>query len=230
MEVYISIDGVLRNLIQKFDHHYEDEFIDADVLVDEDKEPFEYKVTGKVQNDNLFNYYAFESIEEYNNFVFIDFALEIFGHASVSENGVVLGLNRAIHENPKINFTIVGLDEMGKAKTATLFFLSKSGFLGNNIKFIRSENIKKEWKKCDLWITDNKKIIDSCPINKKVVKYCTEYNEFFTHKYEVKTFKECLKYWEKSTTLMWIDSLKDAVLNGIKPKKTTEMPTPNKSN
>ena len=30
MEIYINIDGVLRNLIQKFNYHYNDAFLDSE--------------------------------------------------------------------------------------------------------------------------------------------------------------------------------------------------------
>ena len=209
MDVYISINGPLRNLIQKFDYHYKNEFLESDITVEvSEEEPFEYKVGENVQNDNLLNYYAFQSKEEYNNFLFIDFPLEIFGHAGITHMSAMSDLNKIIYDNPDINFTVVGLDELGKAKSSTLFFLSKHSFLGNNVKFIRTQNLKKEWKKCDIWITDNKDIINSCPKNKTVVKYLTDYNNYFTHKNEVKNIKECSKYWEKSTTSMWTKLLK----------------------
>ncbi len=213
MDVNISINGPLRNLIQKFDYHYNAEFIDSEVIIDDNKEsePFVYKVSDKVFNDNLLNYYTFQSIDEYNNFLFIDFPLEIFGHAGISYMSAMSDLNKIIYDNPDINFTVVGLDELGKAKSSTLFFLSKHSYLGNNIKFIRSCNIDKEWKKCDVWITDNKEIIDKCPKNKTVVKYSTNYNDYFTHKNEVKNLTECSKYWEKSTTSMLMRLLKNVV-------------------
>jgi len=206
MDVYISINGPLRNLIQKFDYHYQNEFIESEMMVeDEDKEstPFEYKVSENVQNDNLLNYYTFESIDEYNNFLFVDFPLEIFGHAGITYMSAMSDLNKMIYENPDITFTLVGLDELGKAKSSTLFFLSKHSYLGNNVKFIRAKDIDKEWKKCDLWITDNKVIIDKCPKRKTAVKYLTDYNKFFTHKNEIEKLTECTKYWEKNITSMW---------------------------
>jgi len=213
MDVYISINGPLRNLIQKFDYHYKDEFIDSDILVEEvtEEDPFEYKVTENVQNDNLLGYYTFQSIDEYNNFLFVDFPLEIFGHAGITYMGAMSDLNKLIHDYPDVNFTVVGLDELGKAKSSTLFFLSKHSYLGNNVRFIRSAGIKKEWKKCDVWITDNKDIIDMCPKKKTAVKYLTDYNEYFTHNNEVKKLTECSKYWEKSTTSMWTRLLKNVV-------------------
>lgn len=220
MDVYISINGVLRNLIQKFEYHYENTFLESDIEVDEDVEPFDYKITAPVHNDNLLNHYSFQSIEEYNNFLFVDFPLEIFGHSGISYMSVMTDLNRMIYENPDITFTVVGLDELGKAKSSTLFFLSKYSYLGNNVKFIRSDNIDKEWKRCNLWITDNKVIIDKCPKNKKAVKYITEYNEFFTHKNEIKKLTTCSKYWEKPTISMWTKLLKDVVPSTLRKKKS----------
>jgi hypothetical protein len=211
MEVYVSINGVLRNLIQKFDFHYQDHFLDTDVIIDIDEAqqenpPFEYKINYPIQNDNLLNHYLFESKEEYEYFLYIEFPLEIFGYAGVSYPTAISDLNKLIYshyetnesfsssgsagsygfsETKNINFTVIGLDELGKSKSSTLFFLSKNGFLGNNIKFILSKDIDNEWKKCDMWITDNKDIIDRCPTDKKVIKFNTEYNQYFTHNIEI---------------------------------------------
>jgi hypothetical protein len=137
MEIYISINGVLRNFIQKFDYHYQNYFLNSDMIEDEEQETFEYAIKHPIQNDNLLKYYIFQSKEEYENFCFIEFPLEIFGHASTSYMGVVTDLNNLVYKYKDVNFTIVGLDEFGKAKSSTLFFLSKNGFLGNNIKFIK---------------------------------------------------------------------------------------------
>ena len=106
--------------------------------------------------------YKFESKEESDYFLFIEYPIEIFGHAGLSYSTTFSDLHKIIYENPNHNFTLIGLDELGKAKPATLFFLSKNGFLGNNIKFIRSDEIENNWNKCDVWITDNKNILDLC--------------------------------------------------------------------
>ena len=97
----------------------------------------------------------------------------------------MLDLNEIIYGNKHINFTLIGIDEFGKAKPSTLFFLSKNGFLGNNIKFIDSQDIEKEWKKCDIWITDNKVIIDKCPKNKMAIKFNTPYNDYYNGQIEI---------------------------------------------
>lgn len=211
MEIFISINGVLRNLIQKFDYHYNDYFLSSEL--EEEGEIFEYGKEGKVQNDNLLNYYKFQSKEELDNFIFIDYPIEIFGHAGISYNTAFTDLNKIIYENKEHNFTLIGLDELGKAKPATLFFLSKNGFMGNNVKFTMSSEIDDLWNKCDLWISDEKRIINSCPKNKKVVKFNTDFNQYFTNTLEINKLteikKEWLKYSEKTITSTLMGLLKN---------------------
>jgi hypothetical protein len=195
MEIFISIDGVLRNFIQKFDYHYKDAFFDSEF---ENENNFEYKVTEPIQNNNLLNTYAFQSVEEYEFFLFIEYPIEIFGHAGLSYSNVFTELNKIIFENPEHNFTILGLNEVGKAKPATLFFLSKNGFLGNNIRFIKTDDIGKSWEQCDIWISDNIDIIQHN--NAKVpVKFNTDYNKFFTCQKEISKLSEITELWLKSS-------------------------------
>lgn len=223
MEIYISIDGVLRNFIQKFDYHYQDCFIDSDP--EEKAENFQYGIKYPIHNDDLMDYYLFHSKTEFENFCFIEYPLEIFGHAGLSYSTSISDLNKLIYENKNINFTIVGLDELGRAKPSTLFFLSKNQFLGNNIKFIRSDDIDKEWKKCDIWITDNRTIIKKCPTNKQAIKFITDYNQYFYHNLEINNLTKinelCLKSWEKNITLILTKLLKNAVslITVKKPKQ-----------
>jgi hypothetical protein len=207
MEIFISIDGVIRNTIQKFDYHYNDAYLADDVKLESN---FEYGVIEPIQNDNLLNSYKFESKEESDYFLFIEYPIEIFGHAGLSYSTTFSDLHKIIYENPNHNFTLIGLDELGKAKPATLFFLSKNGFLGNNIKFIKSDEIENNWNKCDVWITDNKNILDLCPEDKDVIKFNTTYNQHFTNKKEISKLTEIqepgLTSLEKTTTLISTES------------------------
>jgi len=213
MEIYISIDGVIRNTIQKFDYHYNEAFLADDVIFEEDAVSFEYGVTEPIQNDNLLNSYKFQSKEEFENFLFIEYPIEIFGHAGLSYSTTFSDLHKILFDNPEHNFTLVGLDELGKSKPATLFFLSKNGYLGNNIKFIKTNDIKDCWNKCDVWITDNKKIIDLIPENKIGIKFNTTYNQFFTYNKEISKLTEIQELWLKSlenpTTLTLTESQKN---------------------
>jgi hypothetical protein len=212
MEIFISIDGVLRNTIQKFDYHYNEAYLADDVELEEDNK-FEYGVIEPIQNDNLLNSYKFESKDEFEFFLFMEYPIEIFGHAGLSYSTTFTDLHKLLYENQEHNFTLIGLDELGKAKPATLFFLSKNGFLGNNITFSKSDDINKLWDKCDAWITDNKHIIDLCPEEKTVIKFNTTYNQYFTYKKEISKLTEIqepwLNYSEKTTTLISTESQKN---------------------
>jgi len=212
MEIFISIDGVLRNTIQKFDYHYNEAYLADDVELEEDNK-FEYGVVEPIQNDNLLNSYKFESKDEFEFFLFMEYPIEIFGHAGLSYSTTFTDLHKLLYENQEHNFTLIGLDELGKAKPATLFFLSKNGFLGNNITFSKSDDINKLWDKCDIWITDNKHIIDLCPKEKTVIKFNTTYNQYFTYKKEISKLTEIqepwLNYSEKTTTLISTESQKN---------------------
>jgi hypothetical protein len=203
MEIFISIDGVLRNTVQKFDYHYNDAYLTSEF---ENEEKFDYGVIEPIQNDNLFNHYKFQSQEEFDFFLFLEYPIEIFGHAGLSYSTTFTDLHKLIYNNQEHNFTLIGLDELGKAKPATLFFLSKNGFLGNNIKFSTSEDIEKLWDNCDAWITDNKKILDLCPENKTGIKFNTTYNQYFTYQKEISKLTEIQEPWSKfsenTTTLI----------------------------
>jgi hypothetical protein len=203
MEIYISIDGVLRNTIQKLEYHYRDAFLDSDIT---DGDDFNYEIIHPVQNDKLIDSFKFHSVEELEHFLFVEYPIEIFGHAGLSYSTTFTDINNVIYDNRDHNFTIVGLNEIGRSKPATLFFLSKNGFMGNNIKFIKSEDILENWDKCDVWVTDSKEIIDLCKNDKTVIKFNTQHNEHFTSKNEITKLTQiteiCLKSTEDTTTLI----------------------------
>lgn len=210
MEIFININGVVRNLIQKFDYHYNDAFLSSDF---ESENNFEYGVVEPIQNDNLLNSYKFQSVDEFEFFAFIEYPIEIFGHAGLSYATTMSDLNKLMFENQEHNFTIIGIDEIGKSKPATLFFLSKNGFLGNNIRFIKSEDIDKEWDKCDIWVTDDKKIIDTKPEGKMAVKFNTPYNKFFTTDKEITKLTEIENLWSKSLEKTTTSTLTESQTN-----------------
>jgi hypothetical protein len=201
MKIFLSIDGVLRNTIQKFDYHYRDYFLNTETDSDD---TFEYGMVNPVHSENIIDSYKFQSYDEFIKFTYFDFPVEIYGHAGLSYHQVCTELNSLIFENPNVNITLVGHSEKGKGKPATLFFLSKNGVMSDSIRFVSLDNLNKLWKECDLWITDNKLIIDSCPRNKKVIKFNTSFNNHFTNTLEINKLseikKECLKSSEKTIT------------------------------
>lgn len=174
MNINISIDGVLRNKLNKLIYLYETELLP---LNENPKDDFRYEIiNSKINENKIEDFLKFHSKEEMDNFLYIDFALEIFGHSNVSYKGVFNDLNSLIYNNKKHKITLIGIDELGKAKPSTLFFLSKNGSLCNNIRFIKENEIEKEWKRCSLWVTANSLILDKKPLNKKGVLFETNYN------------------------------------------------------
>lgn len=187
MNVHISIDGVLRNFINKFHGQYETAYIDTEPI---DGDDFEYGVLEPIYNKNLKNHFLFETDDQYNFFRYIEYPMEIYGHATISYNNVVNELHQLIYDNPNIKFTLVGLDEFAKAKSSTLFFLSKNGIMVENIKFIKTEDLKNEWKNCDLWVSDSEIILKNKPYWKDFIKFETGYNQFFTTKKTINKLNE----------------------------------------
>ena len=192
MEIFVNIDGVLRNTLQKFDYHYKDYFLNTDA---DSQETFEYGINGQATIENILDTYKFQSEDEYLKFLYFDFPIEIFGHAGLSYNHASTDFNTMVFENKDTNFTLVGLNEKGKAKPSTLFFLSRNGVVCDNIKFSTIENIDELWSKCDVWITDDKRIVDKCPENNTVIKFNTFYNNHFTNKIEISKLSEIEKKW-----------------------------------
>lgn len=210
MEIFISIDGVLRNVIQKLTYHYSEEYLNVEF---DEKTEFEYEIIEPIKNDALLEHFKFQSKEECEHFLFIEYPIEIFGHAGVSYPTAISDVNKLIYTNKEHNFTVIGLNQLGKSKPATLFFLSKNGFMGNNIRFISSEDIGKEWDKCDLWITDSKEVINLTPTHKKSIKFITNYNQHISHPNQIKNLNEINE--------PWLQSLENA---------TTSTPMPSQNN
>jgi len=221
MEIFVSIDGVLRNTIQKFDYHYKDYFLNTEST---ENETFEYEVKTKPFSfQKIIDSYSFQSVDEFNKFLYFDFPIEIFGHAGLSYNQAATDLNKLIVEHPNSRFTLVGLNEKGKAKSASLFFISKNGIMIDQVIFSNDLEIENLWKKCDVWITENFEIIDKCPTNKKVIKFNTYYNNHYKINLEIDKLSEInniwLKYSEKtilSTLIKLVKNVKQVITSQMK--------------
>jgi hypothetical protein len=179
MKIYISIDGVLRNFINRFHYHYENAFINVDAT--EEDSSFVYTVTEPITNNNLSDHFTFQSKEQRDHFQYIEYPMELYGHSPVSYGNVNNDVNKIVYHHKEHEIYLVGLDEFGKARPATLFFLSRNGIMVDNIKFIKSEDIHKEWEIADLWISDSEKILQAKPEGKEFILFNTKYNEHFTY-------------------------------------------------
>lgn len=191
MNIYISIDGVLRNFINRFHYHYENAYINVE-SEEGSIDTFEYKVTEPITNFNLADHFAFQSKDQRNHFQYIEYPMELHGHSPVSYPNVYNEFNKFVFDYNDHNVYIVGLDEFAKSKSATCFFLARNGFMPNNIKFILSENISKEWGEADIWISDNKKILELKPDDKEFILFETPYNNFFTYEKKINKLSDII--------------------------------------
>ena len=200
----IEINGVLRDTIGKFTQLYEKHMIEEK---DDDSktfeldmsgnteelvspEEFEYKILGDVTTLNLIDHFRFNDENELYEFMYEDFAMQIFGHAGSTETFTFNVLNDLYLELRDSNELIIVSDEMGKSKPASLFFLSKFGCLLEKIKFYSNVTINTLWDEVDVLLTANPNLLLNKPKDKVVVKYNTTYNKNIVTDYEIYNLKE----------------------------------------
>jgi len=130
-----------------------------------------------ITSTNLLEHIPFKDADEMNDFIFSEFPVEIFGYAKEMESGSMVMFNDWLYKLPEnIEVTLIS-NEISKTKSATLYFLSKTGFEGNNIKFI--DDSIDIWKMCDILITCGEvKYIK--PQNKKMIIIEREHNKNLT--------------------------------------------------
>jgi hypothetical protein len=166
-KVFISINGVLRDTISKYSAEYRKYYIETE-LEEDSNDDFEYDMVLPVTSQDLLSHYKFQDEKEFDYFRFIEFAIEIFGHAAPVYSGVFKDLAEINQEKEDWEITIVS-DEKAKGKPASLFFLSKNSCYVNNYKFYNTEDAANMWSNCDLWVTSDTNIINSKPEDKEVV-------------------------------------------------------------
>lgn len=213
MRMAFDVNGVLRDTflkseqiyqkfyIDEFDREKTSSFNEETEEFEEDKindEDFEYSLNLPVTSlDNLEEHFKFPNKDDLFNFFYIDFPMQIFGHApSVSSNTFNI-LNEIYEELRDNHEVLVVSDEIQKSKPATLFFLSKYGCLVEKIKFYSNITINDMWNEVDILITANPNLIKNPLSGKTIVKYETSYNKDVKSDYTIKDLKEIKELYEK---------------------------------
>lgn len=200
----IEINGVLRDTIGKFTQLYEKHMIDEkddesktyelDLSGNTEeittKEEFKYEILSDVTSLNLLNHFKFNNENELYEFMYEDFAMQIFGHAGSTETFTFNDLNDLYIKYRDNNELLIVSDEMGKSKPASLFFLSKFGCLLEKVKFYSKSTINSMWDEIDVLLTSNPILILEKPNDKIVVKYNTVYNKNVSSDYDINSLKE----------------------------------------
>ena len=194
MRIGIDINGVLRDTIGKFTQLYEkhliekteDEFIgqtyELDMsgntsVVDVVDDRFEYKKLSDVDSTDLEKHYSFKNSEELFSFMYEEYTMELFGHASSTEMTTFNMLNDLYFELRNDYKLLVVSNEIGKSKPSTLFFLSKFGCLIEKFLFFSEVTKNDMWNEVDILLTANPELLLEKPKGKIVIKFDTIYNK-----------------------------------------------------
>jgi hypothetical protein len=185
MKFAFDTDEVLRDFLGKAEAIYEKFFID-DYIYEEDEEPFEYKIIKPFSSYTLSNHFLFPSESEYINFMYLDFPMNICGHApSVSANTFnILSSIQKTTLKKKDKISIIA-KSVGKQKPATLFFYSKYGLETDEILFYNKKTLKRMWTKFDVIVTANPELLELKPKNKISIKIKTDYNKKSNSDYSI---------------------------------------------
>jgi hypothetical protein len=153
-------------------------------------EEFQYEILSDVTTLDLIKHFKFNDENELYEFMYEDFAMQIFGHAGSTETFTFNVLNEIyVKYREKYDFLIVS-DEIGKSKPASLFFLSKFGCLVEKIKFYSNSTINSMWDEVDVLLTANPQLLLEKPKDKFVIKFNTNYNKTVDCEYEINALKE----------------------------------------
>jgi hypothetical protein len=136
-----------------------------------DFDPLSSKSRDSVQDLDL------ESVEEeitLNEFLYERCTLEIFGAASEIVPNAVDTVNKLILDFPEHEFIMVSR-EGGLSVPSTLFFLSKTSCMSQEIKFVTDS--RDSWKHVDVMVTDHPDVIDSTPENKACIVINKDFNQ-----------------------------------------------------
>jgi len=189
MKIAFDVNGVLRDTFLKAEQVYQRFMID-DYIVEEGEDKFDYELNLPVTSMNLIDHFKFRNTDDLYDFFYVDFPMQIFGHApSVSANTFTI-LNEIYQQLRDDHEIYVISDEIQKSKPATLFFISKYGCLIENYMFYSKVSFDKVWETFDIIITSSPEILDSKPNGKKTVKFLTTYNENESSDYTIFSLEE----------------------------------------
>jgi len=129
-------------------------------------------------------------MEDLYDFFYVDFPMNIFGHAPSVTANTFNTLNE-VYEDLRDNHEIsVISDEIQKSKPATLFFLSKYGCLVEKIVFYSKITMDDVLSEYDVIITSNPDILTDENYDLIKVKFNTTYNTNIKVNYEINKLDE----------------------------------------
>ena len=213
MKIGININGVLRDYFGKIEKTHTKYFNPEDgqevVIKDYDLDkwlwfPKDDTVKKEMEFNPEFNVKDFMADENSDvklveveeeeitveDFIYDKCCLEIFGYADESIDGAVQSINDLSLQTTGKHSMIITSREAGRGVSATLFFLSKTGCMIQDIKFTLGTNDC--WEFVDCMITDHPEILNSKPEGKISIKIEKPFNEEIPSDYTVRSVKELI--------------------------------------
>ena len=182
MKISISINEVLRDFIGQFIYTYEKYIVPE---IEEKGKKYSEVEIEHVTSLNLMDHFEFETINKLNTFLYKEAPLEIFGHADLMSDGLMIHFNRFlsdIKDDEEHEIELVSR-EVDKSIPSTYFFLSKTACLIDKIRFVK--NNEDEWGDADVLITANSFALSNKANGKISVKVKSQYNKNVKGDYEI---------------------------------------------
>lgn len=187
MKICFTLDDVIRAKTMQIGKIYK-KYIDKDIDLDSlDFSNF----------DDYWKIFGFKDEKEYINFLYQEYAFEIFAEASVTDKMVDKNLNMwHLHANDDkdINETIelclANPLEFNNSIGFTYFFLSRIATRIREV-YLPTDSLS-IWDKCDVLVTANPKLLRNKPVNKIAIKIEMPYNENIESDFKYESLKDFL--------------------------------------
>lgn len=161
MKIGIELNNIVRDLNKQIIKYYK-----KDINQSFDDKNVNYNVTNIIDNID------FKSKKAKFEYMYVDYPYEIFGCAPTTHRNLAVTINNWLislgnKEDDRYDVKLFSLKEEALSIQSTYYFLSKIGCRVREM-FFPKDGVEM-WKKCDVIITLNERIIDNKPEGKVVV-------------------------------------------------------------
>ena len=171
MKIAIDLNDVVRDFSNNFVRYYIEGYDHEFDLTD-----FEF------WSNDMSAVFPFKSKQSFFNFIYNDFAFELYGKCGTCTKNISSELNdwtekdiKDLDVDEEVEIMFVSPMEYGLSIGNTYFFLSKLGTKIREVYF--PTDSMTIWDKCDVLITANPALLDAKPEGKVSVKIKADYNK-----------------------------------------------------
>jgi hypothetical protein len=186
----VTINEVLRDFIGQLEFVHAKYYEDVEITED------------TVKDNDYLSMLSFKDKKEFNTFLYVDSSVEVLALATQRFDNSIAHLNNFIEEveDEEEHKVLLISKEVQNSVPATLYFLSKTGFKGSDIKFVK--NYDEVWDYTDVMITASDEVIKSKPTGKKVIKVDCLYNKGIEADMVIETPSDIFNNYEKINELI----------------------------